>query len=135
MEETGDSASKRSLPVFLRILKGFWCVIRFIFRLIFGRVGMMVLLLLLVADWFLESRGISGKYLDRFQQKENGVLFQCRWMQIGVFKGIVLHGVSFDVNTKAGPLVVHARRVSAQMNWTKIFRELGWVRTPSWFPA
>lgn len=127
MEETGNSAIKQTPPVSLRILKGFWSVIRFVSRLIFGRVGMTIIVLLLLADFILESKGISGKILDNFQKSENGVLVQCRWIQAGVFKGIVLHGVSFDVNTKAGPLIVKARKANAQMNWTKIFSELGWV--------
>ncbi|MCR4575442.1 MAG: hypothetical protein K5787_16920 [Lentisphaeria bacterium] len=119
--------SKSSASVFLRLLRGIWCVIRFIFCLMFGRVGLAIVFLLLLTDYLLESQGISGKVLDRFLHPQDGMRVQCKSIHLGVFKGIELHNVEIDMDTKAGPLAVHARLASARMNWLKIFNKQGWI--------
>ena len=118
---------KRLLRVFCCILKGVWRVLRFIFLLIFGRLGLTLLLLLLLADFWLEFHGIPGRMLSRIQKPDSGMLVTCRWIHVGVFKGVTLHNVAFDVNTKAGPLVVHARKIGGQLDWLTIFGEQDWI--------
>ena len=113
--------------VFFRVLKGIWRFICFAFRLVFGPLGLAVLVILLLGDFWLESHGLSGSTCDKWFGIGDGPLLKCKYIKAGIFNGIVLQGVSFDMNTKAGPLVVNARRIAAKMNWFGLTEENGWI--------
>ncbi len=125
--KTEATMENKSASVFFRVLKGFWRFIRFVFRLIFGPLGLAVLILLLLGDFWLESHGLSGSTCDKWFGIGDGPLLKCKRVKAGIFNGVVLQGVSFDMNTKAGPLVVYARRVAGKMNWFCLTEENGWI--------
>ena len=125
--ETEAKIENKSASVFFRILKGFWRFIRFVFRLVFGPLGLAVLILLLLGDFWMESHGLSGSTCDKWFGIGDGPLLKCRRVKAGVCNGIVLQGVSFDMNTKAGPLVVYARRIAGNVNWFGLMDDNGWI--------
>ena len=125
--ETEVTAKNGLTSVFFRVLKGFWRFIRFVFRLVFGPVGLAVLVVLLLGDFWLESHGLSGATCDKWFGIGDGPLLKCKRVKAGIFNGVVLQGVSFDMNTKAGPLVVNARRIAGKLNWFGLTEEYGWI--------
>ena len=84
-------------------------------------------MLLLLGDFWLESHGLSGSTCDKWFGIGDGPLLKCKRVKAGIFNGVVLQGVSFDMNTKAGPLVVYARRVAGKINWFSLSEEYGWI--------
>ena len=128
--ETNETEAKTKnglASVFFRVLKGFWRFIRFIFRLVFGPVGLAVLVVLLLGDFWLESHGLSGATCNKWFGIGDGPLLKCKRVKAGLFNGVVLQGVSFDMNTKAGPLVVNARRIAGKLNWFGLTEDYGWI--------
>ncbi len=125
--KTEAMTKNKSASVFFRILKGFWRFIHFVFRLVFGPVGMALLILLLLGDFWLESHGLAGSTCDKWFGIGDGPLLKCKRIKAGIFNGVVLQGVSFDMNTKAGPLVVNARRIAGKMNWFGLTEDYGWI--------
>ena len=125
--KTEAMTKNKSASVFFRVLKGLWRFIRFVFRLVFGPVGMILLILLLLGDFWLESHGLAGSTCDKWFGIGDGPLLKCKRIKAGIFNGVVLQGVSFDMNTKAGPLVVSARRIAGKMNWFGLTEDYGWI--------
>ena len=125
--KTEAMTKNKSASVFFRILKGLWRFIHFVFRLVFGPVGMALLILLLLGDFWLESHGLAGSTCDKWFGIGDGPLLKCKRIKAGIFNGVVLQGVSFDMNTKAGPLVVNARRIAGKMNWFGLTEDYGWI--------
>ena len=103
--KTEATMENKSASVFFRVLKGFWRFIRFVFRLVFGPLGLAVLILLLLGDFWLESHGLSGSTCDKWFGIGDGPLLKCKRVKAGIFNGVVLQGVSFDMNTKVAATI------------------------------
>ena len=128
--ETNETEAKTEnglASVFFRGLKAIWRFIRFVFRLIFGPLGLAVVVFVLLADFWMESHGLSGATCDKWFGIGDGPLLKCRRIKAGFVNGVVLQGVSFDMNTQAGPLVVDARRIAGNINWFGLLEDNGWI--------
>ena len=125
--ETEAKTENKLASVFFRILKAIWRFIRFVFRLIFGPLGLAVVVFVLLADFWMESHGLSGATCDKWFGIGDGPLLKCRRIKAGFVNGVVLQGVSFDMNTQAGPLVVDARRIAGNINWFGLLEDNGWI--------
>jgi hypothetical protein len=103
-------------------------VVSKLFRWVFGRRGLAVLLIFLFLDLCLEWHGLPAKPLGLWRYGEHfGVLSDCRWVQVGLMRGLVLHEATVSVDTEAGPVLVRGRRISCDMSWLSLLTGRGWL--------
>lgn len=103
------------------LLRGLrWCrrLARKLIHICCNRVTLFLLLALLGFDLWCEWRGVPAFLQHRLekQMEKAGVPFRFSWLQAGVFRGVVLHDVSGEVKTVAGPLQVSIQTLTASVD-------------------